>query len=155
MTEDRFRALFADSVMTTIDFTQQFVTNELPIPTRFLVRPNASYDWTPDGQSLTTFPEDTDEARPPMSGLDAMKFLWRDGLVPQWIDVSIVAADQGFTDIELRCCGRFVDEEERTYYFPYGRGPFGVKGPALPPGWNDKERPKFDLHWRRDWKWEE
>jgi hypothetical protein len=150
MTRERFGELFASAVMTCIDFTQQFIVNELPVPTRFLVRTNASHDIQADGTSLTTYPDDSSLPELRMTGLEAIDFLWRDERVPQWIDVSVVAADQGFTDISLTCCGRYVAEEERMYYQPYGRGPFGVKGPALPPEWDDKKREKFDLHWRRD-----
>jgi hypothetical protein len=85
-----------------------------------------------------------------MTAVEVIDFLWRDGMAPQWIDVTVVGVEGGVTLIELLCCGQYVEEEEQMYYQPFGKGPFGVKGPALPPGWDDKRGEKFDLHWLRE-----
>ena len=57
---------------------------------------------------------------------------------------------EGCALLELSCCGRYTDHEEAMYYHSYGRGPFGLKGPPLPPGWNEKHPVKFDLHWMEE-----
>jgi hypothetical protein len=85
-----------------------------------------------------------------MTGVEAIDFLVRDGRVPQWIDVSVAEVRGEFTLIELACCGRFVAEEDRMYYHAYGMGPFGLKGPPLPPGYDPARPQKFDLHWLRE-----
>jgi hypothetical protein len=150
MTRDRFRDLFILATEQVIEFTRQHVRDELPDTPRYLVFANQSYDAGPDGESLTAYPEDAlpaGEFRGPRTGVEAIDFLWRDGRVPAWIDVMIVGVEGGVTRIELRCCGRYVAEEEQMYYPEMG--PFGVKGPALPPDWDPRRPEKFDLAWRR------
>lgn len=135
-------------------FTSQFVINELPETPHYLLLPNMSNDITTDGISLTSFPEDSmpdGEYRGRLTGPEAIDFLWRDGRVPQWINVSIVAVENGVTLFELYCCGRYVADEKDMYYNSGNMGPFGLKSPVLPPGWKDKD-PKFDLHWRRNYR---
>jgi hypothetical protein len=58
--------------------------------------------------------------------------LWRDGLVPQWIDISVWDADERATYFELICAGRFMAETHRLYYSWTDVPPFGVKGPVYP-----------------------
>jgi hypothetical protein len=151
MTRDRFRDLFIKAMERAVEFTRQFVTNDLPETPRFLVYLNQSYDQAPDGSSLTAFPGESlpsDEFYGPLTGVEAIDFLWRDQRVPQWIDVSVVDVQENATLIELLCCGRYGAEEEHMYYSKYEMGPFGVKGPALPPGWDAEKREKFNLNWR-------
>ncbi|MFN0020270.1 MAG: hypothetical protein ACKVP0_18570 [Pirellulaceae bacterium] len=149
MTRDRFRDLFILATERVLEFTRTFVIQEIPETPRYRVRCNKSHDVAHDGTSLTAFPQDSlpgQEFHGPWTGVAVIDFLWRDGRVPQWIDVSVVDVEGDTTFIELYCCGRYVAEEERMYYSPK-MGPFGVKGPPLPPSWDDKKREKFDLHW--------
>jgi hypothetical protein len=76
----------------------------------------------------------------------AINFLWRTGKVPEWIDVSVVAADEEFSYVECRCCGRFVVTEEYLYHRAAGIPPFHVLSPPLPPDWIDTNSPtRFTL----------
>ena len=134
-----------------MEYTRSVVLNEIPETPRYRVYANQSHDVAADGTSLTAYPQDSlpyGEFRGPMTGVEAIDFLWRDGRVPQWIEVSVVEVAGDITFIELCCCGRYVSEEERMYYSP-AMGPFGLKGPVLPPDWDREKREKFDLHWRK------
>lgn len=131
MTRDRFRDHFGQAVDRALAIGRLLFSDELPDTPRFLVYPNQSYDIEPDGQSLTSYPEDTlprGHHLAPMSGVEAIDYLWRDGRVPQWIDVILAGAQSGVTLIELRCCGRYVAEEERLYHKAAGVPPFSVMG---------------------------
>jgi hypothetical protein len=152
MTRDRFRDLFIEATERVMKFTRTYVIQEVPETPRYRVCCNQSYDIAHDGTSLTAFPQDSlpgKQFHGPMTGVAAIDFLWRDGRVPQWIDVSVVAVEGDITFIELLCCGRYVAEEERMYYSP-AMGPFGLKSPVLPPNWDNKKPEKFDLHWREN-----
>ena len=79
---------------------------------------------------------------------DCLQFLYRDGRVPQWIDVSVGDVDYDFTYVCLRCCGRFTRHDDRLYYRRFDRGPFGIKSPPFPPDIAiEEEKPRF---WMRD-----
>jgi hypothetical protein len=60
--------------------------------------------------------------------------LWKNGLVPEWIDVCLATDSKNRQYIELHCCGRFTADEERLYYRERGIPPFSIKSPAIPSG---------------------
>ena len=62
-----------------------------------------------------------------------VSLLWRDRRVPEWIDITVIAADARATYFELSCCGRFTGRADFLYYNWTDVPPFGVKGPAYPP----------------------
>lgn len=150
MTKDRFRELLEKVTQQVVEFTRTQVWNSIPDRVQYRVFANQSYDKRPDGRILTDFPEDSlpDSGFRMFSGPElAVSFLWRDGRVPQWINVQIEEATDAITTVDLVCCGRYTDNEEHMYYTPWGTGPFGVKGPSLPPGWRDGPQERFDLYW--------
>ena len=82
-----------------------------------------------------------------------MARLWRDGRIPEWIDITPYEVDGSFLYSELRCCGRFTDEETHLYHKQEGYPPFHVSGPIVPVGYRDLEQDgKFDLHCYRERK---
>lgn len=129
------------------DFTRKFVTNTLPDTMTYIVSLNCSYDKNlQEGEK--TFPEDLENpVRYFDNQEDIVNLLWRDGLVPEWIDLHVFKADENFTHINLACCGRFTSNKQLIYHM-YEYAPFIEKGPALPTGY--KEGVKFDLHWRQN-----
>ncbi|MBK6895845.1 MAG: hypothetical protein IPH06_04570 [Alphaproteobacteria bacterium] len=129
------------------DFTRKFVTNTLPDAMTYIVSLNCSYDKNlREGEK--TFPEDLENpVRYFDNQEDIVNLLWRDGLVPEWIDLHVFKADENFTHINLACCGRFTSNKQLIYHM-YEYAPFIEKGPALPTGY--KEGVKFDLHWRQN-----
>ncbi|HMO16259.1 MAG TPA: hypothetical protein PKD64_18700 [Pirellulaceae bacterium] len=129
-----------------------FLTVDLPDATQYETFPNASYDGNPLHEDERVFPEDQlpcDEFHS-MNADQVIDYLWRDGMVPEWIDLSVVAANQQYTIIELLCCGRFTANSDLLYYTHVGRGPFGVKGPALPPDYDFNNPKRFALFNPRD-----
>lgn len=116
----------------TVEFSRRFVWNELPDECRYLLIP----------------------AREPLELEEVMAFLWQEGKIPEWINLTVDSADEACTYIEVKCCGRFTDQDHQLYYQTSDTSPIQVCGPSLPPGWQ-AENPewqtgnyhKFDLHW--------
>jgi hypothetical protein len=68
------------------------------------------------------------------------ELLWRQGDVPEWVDLSVIGVTEVATLIEARCCGRFTANEAFLYHQLEGRPPFHVLGPTLPIGYEDGQR---------------
>ena len=77
----------------------------------------------------------------PWLAKEAVTYLWRDGKVPEWIDVAVEAVDHRSL-VALRCCGRFTSSEELLYHSPSGLPPLSIKSPALPPDWSMEPGPR-------------
>jgi hypothetical protein len=73
--------------------------------------------------------------------------LWRDGRVPEWINLSVAGETGAATVIEVVCCGRFTDDDTRLYHDREGAPPFHVLGPALPP---QHDGSRFSIHRRAE-----
>lgn len=101
------------------------LVEQLPPALILLVRLNMSY-------GERHFPEDDGQVRR-LSAEQAAALLWRDGRVPEWIDVAVTSETGDATIIELTCCGR---------YSTAVRDPFHVVGPVLPPD----DRHPFSIH---------
>ena len=81
--------------------------------------------------------------------VQARKYLWVDGKVPQWVNLSVVAADADHTYIEVAVCDRLTDDQAALYHQREGNPPFHVLSPALPPRWESVEASgRFSLGWR-------
>ena len=118
------------------EFTTRFVFESLPSAYAFWVVLNCSYDGHPLKDGEVVFSDDVqkhgDRVGPLMADA-VVSLLWRDHMVPEWIDISVWEADQYVTSFELMCCGRFTAESQRLYYRWNSFPPFGVKSPAFPP----------------------
>jgi hypothetical protein len=150
-----FMLNFNSAADKVVEFTRLYVTQSIPDDVVFRVYPNSSYDGNPLVGDQELFPQDSEpltKAKPylgPMSFQDAVAFMWRNGKVPEWVDVSIEDVIDHQSIVGLACCGRFTAEVERLYHSWGGIPPFSVKGPFLPPGWESLEKTgKFDLRWR-------
>ena len=53
-----------------------------------------------------------------------------DGLVPEWIDISVDRTDGAVTLTEMLCCGRFTGRGAYLYYSTTDVCPFGCEGPV-------------------------
>lgn len=106
------------------------------MPLLFRVRVNQSYDHSDPRPGEVRFPEDSARDRAmALSRCDAdtaIAELWRDGRVPEWVNVAVVDETGMATVIEIVCCGRFTDDEDRLYNAAEGVPPFHVLGPMLP-----------------------
>ncbi len=117
------------------EFTAQYVLDALPAASAFWVMLNSSHDQNlKDGEVV--FPDDVEthgKCAGPLTADGVVSLLWRDGMIPEWIDIRVWEADQDTTNFELTCCGRFTADPERLYYNWADFPPFGVKGPPFPP----------------------
>lgn len=128
------------------DFARTFVMEELPDLLRFRVLLNQSYDGHA-GPEARLFPEDNGRTVHCADAEAVVDLLYRDGRVPEWVDLTVVGEGVATTIVEVRACGRFVEDDARLYYTRCpDQAPFGVKGPTLPVGWVEGQR--FSIHHR-------
>jgi hypothetical protein len=152
MERQRFAQHLDSATQRAIDFARRYVINELAGDVSYLVQPNQSCDDNlREGEVI--FPEDSlpEEAHHgPWAAERVVEFLWRDGRVPEWIDIAVAEVpDTGGIRVGLLCCGRFTQRDDLLYYSRDSVPPFGIKSPVLPPDWQDGDG-KFDVNWRRD-----
>jgi hypothetical protein len=153
MDRSTFETHLRSAAQQAVTFARQHVLQPLPDALEFLVYPNLSYDGNPRVGDEATFPDESlaeGECHGPWTVEQVVNFLWRDGKVPEWIDVAVQSEHDDRTVLGLSCCGRFTAQEELLYHrVPDGIPPFSVKSPNVPPGWETIEASgKFDLHWR-------
>lgn len=149
MDKEIFRDHFMRATRISYELAKEMVSNHLPESFRYSVHLNSSFDGNPLEPGEQVFPDDLAQHGKcvgPLLEEQVIELLWRDGLVPEWIDISVQRTDGKETYFELLCCGRFTKQAEHLYYSKTVC-PFGCKSPNLPPGWETGDRP-FDLHWR-------
>ncbi len=160
------KPLFADHFRraheAALSFAREMVVQHLPEARLFLIYPNQSYDGHPLVSDEEVYPEETlpeDEHLAPLTESETIDWLWRNGKVPEWIDVSVQRCDKKVSFIQLLCCGRYTANDELLYHQQAGRPPFHVTSPPLPPRWKSvEENGRFNLHrhlkkWGQKWKW--
>ena len=150
VTKDAFHEHLRRASASAFECARRIVRNALPDSFRYTVRLNASYDGNPLEPGEQAFPDDLSRygsAVGPLPDHEAVELLWREGLIPERIDISVEHADSEHTHFELLCCGRFAAAPEHLSYSQTDCSPFGPKSPVLPPRWEEEHGP-FDLHWR-------
>ena len=149
MLRELFEGRFLRAAAYARDFARGYVEERLPDAMRFRVQLNASYDGNATSEDVL-FPEDTllnaALLERDLTASEVIDLLWRDGLVPQWVNVSVIWETGDTTRLEIAACGRFVTDERRLYYLWTDVAPFGVKGPVLPVGYVEGRR--FSLYER-------
>lgn len=84
-------------------FLLRTLLNHIPEQWSFLIRPNASYDGNPLRSDQKTFPAETlPEGQlfmPPIDEEATINFLFRDGYVPEWINVSVYVTDERYVTL--------------------------------------------------------
>jgi hypothetical protein len=152
MDKEIFQKNLVKAIEIVVPFSLQYVKNPLPAKCLCLVYPNQSYDENPLHGDEQTFPVDSlpkGQYLGPYSELEVVEYLWRDGKVPEWINLTVFTYDENYSYLELLCCGRFTADQRRLYHVHEGYPPFHVLGPALPSSWVSIEKSgKFDLFWR-------
>jgi len=142
---DLFVERFIRSAQRARDFARGLVVEQLPDALRFRVLFNQlNDDIVPLRAGEVVFSQDSGRVLPACTAATAVGALWREGRVPEWIDLSVVDVRRASTVVEVLCCGRFTDDETLLYHQKEGAPPFHVTSPALPPG-HDGSR--FSLHW--------
>jgi hypothetical protein len=157
MEREVFTQRFHEASAQARDFCRQFIDESLPDPMLFCLRLNASYDGNPLHEDERVFPEDSDgELARRLSRCTAdevVDVLWRDGIVPEWVNLTVIGEIETATLIEVLSCGRFTANEQLLYHQEEGRPPFHVLGPSLPVGFEHGQ--KFSIYnrsecWTRD-----
>jgi hypothetical protein len=146
--ENRLRSAAEKTVL----FAQEHVWQTLHDDIVFLICPNQSYDGNPQIGDEEVFPKESlpeGQCHGPWGFKEVIDFLWRNGKVPEWINIAVTSEDGQRTVVALRCCGRFTAQEELLYHrYIGGVPPFSIKSANLPPGWESVEDSgKFDLYW--------
>lgn len=147
MTKEDFKISLKKALDGLIVFTQEMVVNKLPLNYKFIIKTNCSYDGNELEEDEEIYPDDMiDESNliNPATEETAINYLWRNGKVPQWINVQVSSCDSDFSYITLECCGRYSA-------FPNHKdGPFRGLGPNIPYCYVDQDsgelRVKVDLN---------
>lgn len=136
--------------------TRRYCDNDIPEASRYRIQLNSSFDGHPLRKNEKLFP---DHDVPQTDGEEfytsdeVVDRLWRDGYIPEWIDITPLEVLANTCHYELRCCGRFTTNDEMLYHRREGYPPFHCFGPILPRMDYDLEKNgKFDLHHYRDRK---
>jgi hypothetical protein len=128
-----FRERLHQAAILARDSARGFIEETLPDDIRFQLQLNSSHD-AGCSDVFRLFPEDSDRdvhlARMTLDG--AVDELWRDGMIPQWIDIAVVGETEDTTLLHGTCCGRFTSDDELLYHQHSGIPPFHVTGPVLP-----------------------
>lgn len=136
MDREQFVQRFRQAAARAHDFARQFLIEDLPETLRFQVALNSSFDDNPLRPDERVFPDDGSAekrlATLRCSEHEVIELLWRDGLVPEWVDLTVSRRLRDATLIETRCCGRFTANEALLYHEREGYPPFHVTGPWLP-----------------------
>lgn len=158
MKRERFQNHLSEATRRAFDIGQQYVKQDLPTEIVFDVYPNQSFDGNPLVEDEQLFPEESRSQDDPIrmeTEAQVAEFLWRDGKVPEWIDINVASATKQCTCLCLICCGRFTATEKLLYHQQAGIPPFSVKSPWLPPGYDTDAEPegqRFDVNWREKGK---
>ncbi len=156
MNRNTFETRLRTAAQLAVDVARQYVQQPLLGEVAFLVYPNQSCNDNPLVGDEVVFPEESLPLRRshgPWLIEQAAKFLWRGGLVPEWIDAAVESENRSQTFVGLLCCGRFTAQEDLLYHRRSGGvPPFAIKSPYLPPDWESLAvSGKFDLYWREQW----
>lgn len=155
ISKDGFRKNLIISSERVVKFTRNYVLNVLPDEIRFVVYLGVSNDANPLDDGEQVYPNDYSERKRFFSDVDdVVELLFREGKVPEWINVTVDSEDGESTKVKLECCGRFSDRKEHMYPSPSGISPFHILGPALPPWFDKNSKKKFDLYWDEERKGE-
>ncbi len=153
MDRSTFMTRLGKAAQHAVQFARRFVREALPDDVVFRVYPNRSYDGNPRVGDEVVFPDESlpeGRCHGPWRIDEVLNFLWRDGKVPEWIDISVQGVEAGHSVVALHCCGRFTGQEDLLYHQNRGMPPFSVKSPDLPPGWESVEASgRFSLDWRQ------
>lgn len=143
---DTFRSHLQIASRHCAEVTRAMVVNVLPEQFLYLVRPNQSYDGNQLHLDEVVYPHGTPEKERLRDEAEVVEYLWRDGKVPEWINIITKRVTPEYTIFLLECCGRFSANEDFLYFTEGDCPPFGVKGSYLPRGWKSvEENGRFDF----------
>jgi hypothetical protein len=144
MNQSDFITYLTSASYNAVKFAERYVKNEMKYDFKFKVELNQSYDHNATEEN-DLYPEDDGKTVTCQSFHEVADLLSRESKNPEWIDISAIAVDRHVTLLELRCCGRFTAIKENMYYSERGQGPFGIKSPPFPAGFDSDSGKKFKL----------
>ncbi len=141
MDKSVFTSRFSSAAARAREFAQTLVKESLPQQMLFHLFLNNSCD-VGASDEFKLFPEDSFRTvhLQRLTAQQVVDELWRNGLVPQWVDLSVIGETGVSTLVGVLACGRFTSDEKRLYRplnEEYGYAPFQVKSPVLPVGYVD------------------
>src|SRR5688572_20873364 len=142
MTRDDFSQNLHKATLSSHTKALVFVENELKPPFAFLLKLNQSFDGNPlaNGEVIPKeMRSKGEEAIGPLSHDEVVTLLWRDGFVPEWVDIMPWEAKADGLTFRLICCGRFAEREPLLYHAKEGYPPFHAPGVWTPPDWKSLE----------------
>ena len=151
MKEMTFGSRFQAAAAKAYVYATSMVSETLPPDLRISLVLNSSYDGNALESDEVVYPQDSKRDRKSLEQLtilDASQELWRDGGVPEWINLSVTDCTSDLTIIRALCCGRFTKDESNLYHIGEGYPPFHVLSPVLPPEWDSvEEHGRFSIKW--------
>lgn len=97
---------------------------------------NVSND-NPYLKNFDVYPQDNGKIVELISANEVVDLLYRKNKVPVWIDISVESIHNNCTVLHLLCAGRYSDDFKAIYYQKGETGPFGIKSPVFPPGYEN------------------
>jgi len=134
ISREGFRENLISSAQYALEFARSLVVNRLPSELHYTISETASDNFHENESYIF---------------LDAEKvveYLWRDGKVPEWVNVFVISANERSTLIKLDCCRRYSNDIKDMYHAREGRAPFHVLGPPAPPDYINNKA-KYDIFW--------
>src|SRR5688572_6629073 len=123
MTRERFDSLLSMSTAHTVAVARTMVVEELPAEVRYQL-----------------LDERGQPSKPEMKKEEFIQHIWSAGLIPEWIDLGVRSCSAGFTQVGVHVAAKLIEEESACVYAKRGQGPFGIKSPSLPWGWESVEK---------------
>lgn len=144
ISEQGFKENFGAAVFRAVEFAKTMVINSLPEKIKYILFMNSSNDIEALEEGEVKFYGDANKVVC-YDSVEVFNYLWREGKVPEWIDISVCGVSDEYTELRLVCCGRFSSNKEQIYHAHEGLPPFHVLGPDLPQGFDLSSEGKFDL----------
>lgn len=142
MDKAQFKQNLEKSLEGLIEFTQEMVVNKLPLKHLFIIKTNCSFDGNQLVEDEEIFPDDKINewsSINPANQQTVIDYLWRNGKVPEWINVQVERCDETYTYISLECCGRYTASDKLLYHKNEERPPFHSLSPSIPLRYFDEE----------------
>ncbi|WAS94179.1 hypothetical protein [Nannocystis punicea] len=153
MEREEFARRLAEATRRLLALTRTYVIDSLPEAVTYSLAMQPWVEHVPLGPGEVLFAADGERFRERRrcNAEEAVELLWRDGLVPLWVDLVVVAVADGRTQIEAEVSPRFIREppelqgEERPFLIKVRNNP-----PWIPRSkWHGPLK-RFPLHWRDD-----
>lgn len=139
MTKFEFEKQLLKATQLAVDFSQNFITNNISKQITYDIEFNLSLDIN-YGSEFDVYPEDKNKLLLDVELSVVISSLYRKGKVPAWIDISVIKSSNSNTRLNLKCSGRFTNDLKNMYYVHQKTEPFGIKSPDNLPWIKNNEK---------------